>query len=107
MISKLGELKNFILSEEKGIANKNTQNISTAIRKTKTSRQRKTIIESQISVLENEIKLHDKIIIIINAFINKNVYSADVEKDAYYESKEPEFEESIEERVKTKKTKKT
>ena len=40
-------------------------------------------------------KLHDKINIIINAFINKNILPGDLEEDTYFEEK-PEYEESLE-----------
>ena len=45
--------------------------------------------------------MYDKKSIMIDAFINKNIYLGDLEQDVQY--KEPEYEESIVERIKIKK----
>ena len=48
--------------------------------------------------------LYDKRTDMISAFVNKNIYSGDVERDAYYTPKglesKPECEEGIAERTK-------
>ena len=96
MTKKINELGNFVLSEEKSI---NKEKSKGAIKKAKTKTQRKEIISLQKSVMNNAIKLHDKRSVIINAFINRDIYLEDVEEDVYHWDKEPEFEESIAERA--------
>ena len=93
IINKLKELRNFILLKEADTTNK----INKSIKKAKNKTQRKQFFAAQRSVLRNAIKLYDKRVIIIHAFINK-----DVEKDVDYEPEkfEPEFEESIAEKIK-------
>ena len=93
IINKLEELRNFILLKEADTTNK----INKSIKKAKNKTQRKQFFAAQRSVLRNAIKLYDKRVIIIHAFINK-----DAEKDVDYELEkfEPEFEESIAEKIK-------
>ena len=93
IINKLEELRNFILLKEADTTNK----INKSIKKAKNKTQRKQFFAAQRSVLRNAIKLYDKRVIIIHAFINK-----DAEKDVDYEPEkfEPEFEESIAEKIK-------
>ena len=52
--------------------------------------------------------MNDRITIIINAFVDKAIFSVDVEKDVYYNSErlEPKFEERISERAKKRRKKK-
>ena len=90
MIKKIEELKNF------GLLKVNTNG---AIKKAKTKTQEKNILATQKSVLNNALKLYDKINIMINAFINKIIYPGDLEEDVY-QDKEPEYEESIAEKTK-------
>ena len=80
MIKKIEELKHFVLLEEKRITNKNTQSI---IKQEKTKTQRIIFFAEQKSALKNALKLHDKRSDIINALINKDIYSGDVEKYVY------------------------
>ena len=51
--------------------------------------------------------MNDRITIIINAFVDKAIFSVDVEKDVYYNSErlEPKFEERISERAKKRRKK--
>ena len=56
MISKIEELRNFILLDEKSITNKNTQ----SIKKVKTKIQRKEIFGAQRGVINNALKLYDR-----------------------------------------------
>ena len=69
------------------------------IKKIKTKTQGRNIISSQRSVIKIAIKLYDKRDIIINAFINKNIETGNLEKDAYLQEK-PEYDEYIAERAK-------
>ena len=89
--NEMATLGDFVLLEEKSI---NKEKSGNAIKKVKTKAQERKIILSQRSVIKNEIKLYDKKDIIINAFINKNIYPGDFEKDVY-QDKEPEYEEYI------------
>ena len=89
--NEMATLGDFVLLEEKSI---NKEKSGNAIKKVKTKAQERKIILSQKSVIKNEIKLYDKKDIIINAFINKNIYPGDFEKDVY-QDKEPEYEEYI------------
>ena len=74
---KIEKPKNFIFSEQKNIANKNTHSISN-IMKAKTRTQRKKIIVGQKNIIKNAMRLYDKITIIINAFENDHIYPGDV-----------------------------
>ena len=82
--------------EEKSIIKKKTQSI---INKTNAKTQRKENLKVQKGVLKDALWLYDQRTVIINAFVNKNVYLGDAERDVYYtpEKVEPElsFEESI------------
>ena len=51
--------------------------------------------------------MYNKRATIINAFVNKFIYSGDAEEDMYYntEGLKPEFEESVAERTKMRKQK--
>ena len=84
MIQKINELKNFTLLEEENIKKEKTKG---AIKEAKTA-----IYKTQKSVINNATKLYEKRTIIIDAFMNKNIYSGDVEKDVYYSSEEFEPE---------------
>ena len=95
MIIKIQELKNFILSGEENI-NKD------AIKKGKTKTQRRKTISIQKIVINNALKLFNKRSDIIDAFVNKNILPGDLEKDVY-QKEEPEYEESIAERLKLRK----
>ena len=87
MINKIEEQKKFILLEEKSIDEEKAKG---AIKKVKTKTQRKEILASQKSILKDAIRLYDKRTFIINALINKDIYSGDVEKDMHYIFKESE-----------------
>ena len=67
----------------------------------------KQFIITQKSVLKNALNLNDKGTFMINEFVNKNIYSEDVERDTYYTSEEwkPSSNESIAERVKPRRQK--
>ena len=77
------------------------------MKKTKTKTQRKIYFAEQKNVLRNALKLYDKITDITNAFINRDTYSGDVEKDVHYkpEESEPKFAESIAEKTKIRRQK--
>ena len=92
MIEKIGELGNFVLLEEESI--KKTEGV---IKKAKPKIQKNIILTVQNSILKNAVRLYDKLIDIINVFVNKDIYSRDVKRDMRYKSEEskPEFEESI------------
>ena len=76
-------------------------------KKSKYKNKKKEIFELQKSVINNALKLNDSITIIINAFVDKAIFSVDVEKDVYYNSErsEPKFEERISERAKKRRKK--
>ena len=59
--------------------------------------QKNIILTVQNSILKNAVRLYDKLIDMINVFVNKDIYSRDVKRDMRYKSEEskPEFEESI------------
>ena len=69
------------------------------IKKTKLKTQRRKTISIQKSVINNGLRLFNKRGIIIDAFMNKNILTGDLEKDVY-QKEEPEYEESIAERKK-------
>ena len=104
MLNKIEGLRDFSLLKEKDITNKNTQGI---IKEIKTKTQRKNFFTEQKIVLRNALKLYDQRKEIINAFIKKDIYSGDVEKDVYYKSEEskPEFEEFVAEGTKIRRQK--
>ena len=79
--------------------NTNKEKSKGAIKKAKTKTQSKKTISIQKSVISNAITLYDKINIIIDAFINKDIMPEDLEKDVNQEE-EPEYEENIAERIK-------
>ena len=87
MFGKMEELRNVILLEKESILNKNTPGIKKA--KTKPHRKQK-------SVINNALKLYHRKKYIINAFLNKAIYSADFKKDVCCECErlELKFEES-------------
>ena len=68
-----------MLLEEGSIENKKGKS---AINKTKTKTQRRKVISSQKSVINNALKLHNKRGINNDAFINKNILPGDLE-DVY------------------------
>ena len=88
MITKINEVRKFVLLEEESINKKRRG----AIKKSKTKTQKRKTISSKKSVIKHAIKLYDKRDIIINAFINKNIQLGDLEEDVYLEEK-PEYEE--------------
>ena len=100
IIIKIEELRNFVLSEEKSINEKESKG---AIKKTKKKTPKKTILTTQKSVLNNALKLYDRKTTMINAFINKSIYLGDLED--VYQDKEPKFVESIAERTKMRRQK--
>ena len=55
-----------------------------SIKKAKTRTQRKEIFTAEKSVLKYALKLYDVRSSMINAFTNNNIYSGDVQRDAYY-----------------------
>ena len=65
-----------------------------------TKTQEKGILATQKSVSSNALKLYDRITTMINAFINKDILSRDLEEDASQDKKKTEYEESIAERTK-------
>ena len=78
MTKKINKLRNFVLSEEERINNEKSRG---AVKKSKTKAQRRENISLQRSVINNVIKLHDKLNIIIDAFINKNILPGDLEEE--------------------------
>ena len=96
MLNKIFELRDFVLLEKENI---NKEKSKGAIRKEKTKTQRKKTILVQKSVIFNAIRLFDKRGNIIDAFVNKEILSGDLEKDVH-RKEEPKYEESIAERTK-------
>ena len=92
MIKIINELGSFVLLEEGSFKKEKSRG---AIKKAKRKTQRSEIISLQRSVINNAIKLHDKINIIIVAYINKNILFGNLEEDVYYRDEEPKYEESI------------
>ena len=92
MIKKIEELKNFVLSET---------NTNSAIKKSKTKTPRKRILTTQKSVLNNALKLYDTSTAMINAFINKNIYPGNLEKDVC-QDEELKYDERIAERTESR-----
>ena len=92
MIKIINELGSFVLLEEGSFKKEKSRD---AIKKAKRKTQRSEIISLQRSVINNAIKLHDKINIIIVAYINKNILPGNLEEDVYYRDEEPKYEESI------------
>ena len=68
-------------------------------KKANTKAQTRKAISLQKSVISNAIKLYEKRTIIIDAFIDKNILSRNLEEDLYYWDEEPKFDESIAERT--------
>lgn len=77
MFGKMEELRNVILLEKESILNKNTP----GIKKAKTKPHRKQVFGEQKSVINNALKLYHRKKYIINAFLNKAIYSVDFKKD--------------------------
>ena len=100
MIYKINELKEIHLLKEKSI-----------IKEGKKKSEKKQIIMVQKGVLKNTINLYHNRTDIINAFVNKNFLSGNLEADLFDESKdsepEPPFAESISEKTKMKRQKKS
>ena len=92
MIKIINELGSFVLLEEGSFKKEKSRD---AIKKAKRKTQRSEIISLQRSVINNAIKLHDKINIIIVAYINKNILPGNLDEDVYYREEEPKYEESI------------
>ena len=92
MIKIINELGSFVLLEEGSFKKEKSRG---AIKKAKRKTQRSEIISLQRSVINNAIRLHDKINIIIVAYINKNILFGNLEEDVYYRDEEPKYEESI------------
>ena len=92
MVTKILELKNFILSKEEKID-------KGVIKKTKTKTQERKTISIQKSVLNNALKLFNKRGYIIDAFVNKDILPGDLE-EYVYKIEEPEYVQSIAERTK-------
>lgn len=97
MLDKIEALKTFILDRKS-----NTQNT----KKTKIKTYTKNF-QSRKSVINNVLKLYNKITIIINAFVNRFIYSGDVKEDVHYSTKrlEPELKESRAKRTKLRRQK--
>ena len=102
MTEKINELETFVLLEQKNIEEENTKNAIKKAKKKKTHTHKKEIFATQRSVIKNALKLHDQRDVVINAFVNQDILSRDVEEGVYYkpEELEPEFEESLAERTK-------
>lgn len=81
--SRIYELNDFILLEEKSIIEKKTQSV---LKKAKIKTQTKEILAVQKSVLKNASRLHHGITDIINAFVNKSIFLGNLEADVYYTS---------------------
>ena len=96
MVNKILELRDFVLLEEKNIDKEKSKD---AIKKVKTKTQRRKTISIRKSVLNNAARLFDKRGDIIDAFVNREILSGDLEEDVY-QKEEPEYEESISERTK-------
>ena len=96
MTKKINELGSFVKSEENSI---NEEKSKGAIKKVKIKIQRKEIISSQKSVINNAVKLYDRRDIIIDAFINRDILPGNLEEDVY-QNEQPKFEGSIGERAK-------
>ena len=98
MIKKIEDVKDFVLSEEKSITNKKKRKDN----KSKNKDTKKKTCAEQKSVVKNALRVYDERIDIINAFINENIYSENVEKDVYYEREKSELkcEKNIAERIK-------
>ena len=79
IIKKINKLGSFVLLEEESIYKEKSSGV---VKKAKTKVQRKKIISSQKSVINNAVKLHDKRGIIIDAFIYRNILPGDLE-DVY------------------------
>ena len=71
MVAKINELGNFVLLEEKIIKNKKTEGV---MKKAKNKTQRNKIFAVQKSFLRNAIKLFGKRTIIIDTFVNKDIF---------------------------------
>ena len=97
MIKKINELSSFASSEcfaeEKSRGD---------IRKVKTKTQKKQIYEARKRIKQNALMLYDNRNTTIIPFAAKDILSKDVEEDAY-QDEQPKFEESIAERIKTRK----
>ena len=76
MINKIEELRDFVLSEEKSITNKKKRKDN----KSKNKDPKKKTCAEQKSVVKNALRLYDERSDIVNAFINENIYSGNVEK---------------------------
>ena len=102
MTEKINELGTFVLLEQKNIEEENTKNAIKKAKKKKKHTHKKEIFATQRSVIKNALKLHDQRDVVINAFVNQDILSRDVEEGVYYrpEELEPEFEESLAERTK-------
>ena len=74
MINKIEEVKDFVLSEEKSIANKKKRKDN----KSKNKDTNKKTCAEQKSVVKIVLRLYDERSDIINPFINENIYSGNV-----------------------------
>ena len=71
MINKIGELKDYILLEEKSIEEEKTKHV---IKKPRIKTQIKEILASQKTVLRDAIRLYDRRNDMINAFVSKDIW---------------------------------
>ena len=96
MMDKIIELGKFVSLEEE---NTDKERSKGAIKKVKTITQRRKTISIQKSVLNNAVRLFNIRGNIINAFINKDILTGNLEEDVS-QKEEPEYQESIAEKTK-------